>query len=157
MGRGVSYKERSFIPPPAYARNDALDDLHEVPVVFEGQAGQFQLAGALDVHLVEPVHQNVGDGVVLEQGLERAETEDLIEDFARQALALGKAEGNDLAVDRVADESEHFLAGRISGGATQFFQIETIEDLAVQVGLYLLVLAVLEGLQIGHKVLYALK
>jgi hypothetical protein len=65
------------------AGDDALDDLHEVLVVFEGEAGEFEFPGALDVNLVKAVHQNVGDGVVLEQGLERTEAKDFVEDFAR--------------------------------------------------------------------------
>ena len=112
---------------------------------------RFQLAGALDVDLVEAVDQNVGDGVVLEQGFERTEAEDFVENLARQALALGEAEGNDLAVHRVANEDENFFAGGVAGSAAQFFQVKAVEDLAVQVGLYLLVLAVLEGLQIRHN------
>ena len=102
-------------------------------VVFERQAGQFQLAGALDVNLIEAIDQNVGDGVVLEQGFERTEAEDLVEDLAGQALALGKTEGNDFAVDRGPDEDENFFAGLITGGAAQFLEIKAIEDLAVQV------------------------
>src|SRR5580658_2525933 len=152
---GVDHGRR-LIHTTAHARDDALDDLHEVLVVFEGQAGQFQLAGAFDVNLIEAVDQNVGNGMVFEQGLERTKAEDLVEDFARQPLPLGEAERNHLAVDRVADEDEDFFAGRVAVGAAQFFQIKAIEDLAMQVCLYLLVFAVLEGLQICHKVLYRL-
>ncbi|MGC2541486.1 MAG: hypothetical protein WA372_09800 [Candidatus Sulfotelmatobacter sp.] len=122
-------------------------------VIFERQAGQFEFASALDVHPVITVDQNVGDGVVLEQRLERAEAEDLIKDFAGKALALGEAERNDFIVDGIADENENFFAGAVTGGAAELFEVETIEDFAVQVGLYLLVLAVLEGLQVGNKVL----
>ena len=95
--------------------------------------------------------------MVLEQRLQRSKAKDFIEDFARQPLALGKAERNNFVVDRVADEDQNLFAGRIAGGAAQLFQIKTIEDLAMQIGLYLLILAVLEGLQIGHEVLRRLK
>ena len=37
-------------------------------------------------------------------------------------------------------------------GAAEFFEVEAIEDLAVQVRLDLLVLAPFEGLQVGHKI-----
>jgi hypothetical protein len=37
---------------------------------------------------------------IFQQGLERAEAEDFVENFAREAFALGKAEGHDFAVDR---------------------------------------------------------
>jgi len=87
---GVDHGRR-FIDPAAHSRNDSLDDLHEVLVVLEGQARQLQLTGALDVYLVEAVHQDVGNGVILKQRFERTEAEDFVKDFARQALALGKA------------------------------------------------------------------
>jgi hypothetical protein len=85
---------RGFIDAAPDAGNDALDDLHQVLVVLERQAGEFKLAGALDVDPVEAVDENVGNGVVLEQRFERAKAEDFVEDFARQALALGEAERN---------------------------------------------------------------
>ena len=93
---------------------------------------------------------------IFEQRLERAQAEDFVEDFARQALALGKAERNGFAVDRVADQDEDFFARRIAGGAAEFFQVEAVEDFAVQVGFDLLVLAALEGLQIGHVISWLL-
>ena len=120
-------------------------------VVLERQAGDFKLAGAFDVHAVEAVDENVGNGGVFEQRFERAEAEDFVEDFARQLLAFGETERDRLAVHRTADQDENFFARRISGRAAEFFQVEAIEDLAVQVRLDLLVLAPLEGLQIGHN------
>ena len=119
-------------------------------VIFEGQAGDFEFAGALDVDAVEAVDEDVGDGGILEQGLERTEAEDFVENFAGEALAFGEAERNGFAVDGVADEDENFLAGGVAGGAAEFFEVETVEDLAMQVGFDLLVLAALEGLEVGH-------
>ena len=112
---------RRFIDAPPDAGDDAVDDLHQVLIVFERQAGDFQLAGALDVDAVEAVDENVGNGGIFEQRFERAEAENFVEDFARQLLALGEAERNGLAVHRTADEDENFLARRISGGAARVF------------------------------------
>ena len=141
---------RGFVDAPADAGDDAVDDLHQVLVVLEGQAGDLEFAGALDVDAVEAIDQDVGDGRILEQRFERTEAEDFVQDFARQALALGEAERNGFAVDRVADQDQDFFARRIAGGPSEFFQVETIEDLAVQVGFDLLVFGSLEGLQIRH-------
>ena len=141
---------RRFIHAPSDARDDAVDDLHQVRVVLEAQAGGLELARAFHVDLVVAVDQNVGDGGVLEQGLERAQAEDLIQNFARQAFALGEAERHGLAVDRVPDQQQNFFARGVAGGASQFLQVEAVEDLAMQVGLDLLVLGSFEGLQIRH-------
>ena len=142
---GINHGGR-FVDAAADAGDDALDDLHEVLVVFEGEAGEFEFSGALDVNPVVAVDENVGDGVVLEQRLERTEAEDFVEDFAREAFAFGEAERDDFIVDGVADEDENFFAGGIAVGAAEFFEIEAVEDFAMQVGFYLLVFAVLEGL-----------
>ena len=115
--------------------------------------GAFEFAGALDVDLVEAVDQNIGNGGILEQRLERAEAENLVENLARQAFALGKAERHDFGVDRIANDDQHFVARRVAGGLAQFFQIEAIENLAMQVGFDLLVIGALEGLKICHGVL----
>ncbi len=122
-------------------------------VVFERQDGFFELAAALDVDAVEAIDEDVGDGGVFEQRFERAEAEYLVEDLARQLLALSETERDSFAVDGTADEDENFLARRISGGAAKFFQVEAVEDLAMQVRLYLLVFAAFEGLEISHKII----
>jgi len=90
------------------------------------------------IDFVKAVDQNVGDGGIFEQRLQRAQAENLVEDLARQAFALGKAERHNFGVDRVAYNDQHFVARRIAGGLAQFLQIEAVEDLAVQVGFDLL-------------------
>ena len=150
VGQARIHHGRGFIHAPADARDDAVDDLHQVGVVFEAQAGGLELAGPFHVDLVVAVDQNVGDGRILEQRLQRAQAEDLVQNFAGQALAFGEAERHGLAVDRVPDQQQNFFARRVAGSAAQFLQVEAVEDLAMQVGLDLLVLGSLEGLQIRH-------
>ncbi len=149
MQAGIDHGRR-LIDAATDAGDDAVDDLHEVLVVFERQPGDFQFAGALDVDAVEAVDENVGDGRILEERFERAEAENFVENLARQLLALGKAERHGLAVDRTADEDKNFFARGIAGGAAEFFEVETVEDLAMQVRLDLLVVAAFKGLEIGH-------
>ena len=132
------------------ARDDAIDDLHQVRIIFEAQAGRLEFARPFHIDLVVTIHQDVGDGGIFEQGLERAQTEDFIENFPGQALALGEAQRHGLAVHRIPNQQQHFFARGVAGGAPQFLQIETVKDLAVEVGLDLLVLGSLEGLQIRH-------
>ena len=76
--------------------DDALDDLHQVPVVLEDDAGFLEHAVALDEHLVVAVDEDVRDVAVLEQRLERSEAEQLVEDVDDQVLALEEAEGRRL-------------------------------------------------------------
>ena len=71
-------------------------------------------AVALDEDLGVAVDQDVGDGRVLEQRLERPEAEQLVEDVADQLLALGLVERlvllRELLVDDVADFRLDLLA-----------------------------------------------
>jgi len=59
---------RGFIDAAAYARDDAIDDLHQVPIIFEGKAGGFEFAGAFDIDPVKPVDQDIGDAGIFEKG-----------------------------------------------------------------------------------------
>ena len=152
VGQAGIHHGRGFVDAAADARDDAVDDLHQVAVVFEGEAGRFQFAAALDVDLVEAVDEDVGDARIFEQRLERAKAEDFVENLAGQAFAFGKAEGHGFAVDRVADQDQNFLARGLAVGAAEFLQIEAVEDLAMEVGLYLLVFGPLELLQICHGI-----
>ena len=52
-------------------------------VVAEDDVGLLELAFALDVDLVGAVDQDVGDRRILQQQLERAEAEQLVEDVGR--------------------------------------------------------------------------
>ena len=79
---GVDHR-RGFIDAAPDAGHNAVDDLHQVLVVFERQACDFQFAGAFDVDAVEAVDQNIGDGGILEQGFQRAQPEDFIENLPR--------------------------------------------------------------------------
>ena len=115
-------------------------------VVFKGKASQFELARAFHIDPIKTVHQNVGDGVVLEQWFKRTKAENLIQNFAAQTLALGETERNCFAVNRIANQDQDLIAGCIAHAASQFFKVKTIENLAVQVGLNLLVLASFESL-----------
>ena len=142
---------RRFVHAPAHPGDDAIDDLHQVGVVLEAQAGWLSFAGAFHVNLVVAVDQDVGDGRVFEQRLERTQAENLIQNFARQTFAFGEAERNRFAVHGVADQQQHFFASRRARCAAQFFQVQPVENLAMKIRLDLLVLGSFEGLQIRHS------
>ena len=64
--------------------DDALDDAQQVRVVLEDDVGLFEHAVPLDVDLIVAVDQDVGDVRVLQQRLERAEPEELVQDVGDQ-------------------------------------------------------------------------
>ena len=67
-------------------RNDLIDDPEQVPIVPECDAGQFQLTFALDIDLAASVDKDVRDGRVLEQRLQRSESEYFIQNLIGNLL-----------------------------------------------------------------------
>jgi len=66
----VDHRAR-LVDAPADRADDALDDLHDVRIVPEHEGSPLETSLTLDVHPVEAIDQNVGDGGVAEQRLER--------------------------------------------------------------------------------------
>ena len=94
--------------------DDALDDAEQVRVVLEHDVGLFEPAFTLDVDLVVPVDQDVGDVGVLQQHLQRAEPEDLVQHVGDQRVALEQAERRRLAlaVEQANDQARESRARR---------------------------------------------
>ncbi len=68
--------------------DDAVDDLPQMLVVAEANIRVFQAAAALDINLVEAVDQNIGDGRVLQQRLQRTEAEGLVHHLVHEAFLV---------------------------------------------------------------------
>ena len=126
-GKRVDHGAR-FVDAPTHARDDLVDDLHQVRIVGEAHLGAFQLAPALHVHLGVAVDENVRNGRIGQQRLERPEAEHLMLDVADQARALG-------VVDQTAfgQQSLHELGDLFSqpllGQALHHCQVHAIQQL----------------------------
>ncbi len=90
-------------------------------LVLEADRRLLELAEALDIDLLVAVDQYVGDRIVLEQRLDRAEAEHLVQHVVDQLLALRMVEGVALLVELLEDDvadllldlsSRHFLERR---------------------------------------------
>ena len=86
----VDHRAR-LVDAPADGRDDAVDDAHHVVVVLERDVGQLELAGALDVDLARAVDHDLGDALVAQQRLERAEADDLVGDLLEHARRARRA------------------------------------------------------------------
>src|ERR1051325_2196223 len=113
-------------------------------VVFEAKPGRFDLARSFNVDPVKPVYQDVGNRGIAQQNFQRPQPEDFIEDVTGKLFTFSKAKRYSLAVTGVADEQQDFFARRVARSPAQLFQIKAVEDFAVQVSFYLLVLRALE-------------
>ena len=73
-------------------------------VVLEDDVGQLELARSFDVDLARAVDHDLGDGLVAEEGLERAETDDLVGDLLEHPHPLGAGQGEAFLVDDLAED-----------------------------------------------------
>jgi hypothetical protein len=112
-----------------------------VALVLEGDLGRLQPAVALDVHLIVPVHQDVGNRGVREQDLERAEAEQLVQHVVDDALALVEAERRlvAFALEQPADQRADLWLGILAPGPGQAFEVEPVEQVLMDPALELLV------------------
>ena len=77
----------------ADAADDAIDDAQQVLVVLErGACTRSSTPLALDEDVLVRVDQDVADGRVAQQRLERTQAEDVVEELGEQRLALGQAD-----------------------------------------------------------------
>ena len=61
-----------LVDAATHRRHDLLDDAHQVGVVLEAHRRPLEATVALDVDVLVAVHQDVGHGWILKQGLQRA-------------------------------------------------------------------------------------
>ena len=62
--------------------------MHHMRVVPEPDIRQHQLAFALDIHLARTVDHDLGDALIIQQGLDGTESHHFIHDFRNDAAAL---------------------------------------------------------------------
>ena len=77
-----------FIHAAADRGHDLVDDAQQMLLVLEAHAAGLQQAAALHIDAFMTVDQNIGDGLVLEQRLERTETRHLVEDLGDEVVEL---------------------------------------------------------------------
>ena len=84
--------------------DDPVDDPHDVVVVLEDDVRELELARPLDVDLARAVDHDFRDRLVAQEGLERAEADDLVGDLLEHPDALGAGQGEAFLVDDLAED-----------------------------------------------------
>ena len=139
VGQAGVHQRRRFVHAAAHPRDDFFDDAQQVRVVLELHRRAVQFAAAFHVDQVRRGHQNVGDGGILQQRLERAETEDLVENFFDDAVLFHQAERRLLFFHQLGDGGADFRAHPLAGHRGERFQVDAVQQLAVERELQLLV------------------
>jgi hypothetical protein len=113
----------------------------QVTLVPEGDVRRLQAAVLFDIHLVEPVDEDVRDGRIRQQHLERPEAEELVQDVGDDRVALVEAERRlvALAIEHAADQRANLGFGVLALHARQAVEIQPVQQLLVDAALEVLV------------------
>ena len=133
------HHRRRFVHVPPNVGYDLVDDVHQVRVVLEPNVGFFQHSRAFDVHLLVAVHQNVVDGGILQQRFQRAQSENLIQNFQGKALALAAAHRGLQIRDQVLNHGQGLGPGAFVAHRGHPFQVHLVQQVAVHAGLQFLI------------------
>ncbi len=134
LTRDPSGKPR-LVDAPSDARDDLLDHLHQVRVVVEGHVGQLEATLALDVGRAVCVDEDVGDGRVTQQRLERAEAEHFVMDVDCELLALQIVHRCLFLFKNARDQRTDLLADLFGRQTREPFQFDAIEHDLVDLAL----------------------
>jgi hypothetical protein len=108
-------QRRGLVDAAADLVDDALGDLEQVLLVAEADRGELQLALLFDVGLVRAVDHDVGDVGVVEQFLERAEAEQLVDQHLFERELLAPVEGDLELGQHLHDDRAEFLGELLLG------------------------------------------
>ena len=96
---GIDHR-RAFVDAAANRRQDAADDPQHMIVVDKLRRRLFEPAAALDEHAARAVDDDVVDLGVLDQWLQRAEADQLMQDVLAQLAQLAGVDGQPFAGDQ---------------------------------------------------------
>jgi hypothetical protein len=135
----------NLVDPAADQADDAVDDLPQVGVVAEAHVRHLDPPAALDVNLVETVHQDVADAQVLQQRLERPETERLVHHLVHEAFLVVGVEQALLVLAQLADDLADLLSDGLGGEHLEVLEVQPLDELLVDADFELLEVDVAVG------------
>ena len=108
-------------------------------IVAEDDAGGLELAVPLDVDLLRSVDEDIGDGWVLHQGLDRPESEGLVFDLDDKVITLFAAQRCLVEGEHVLDDPANLLLDDFARESIELCEVEPVDQLAVDTSLELVV------------------
>ena len=98
-----------------------------------------QYATALDINLLTGVHQDVVNGDILQQRLQRAQTKNLMQNFPRKAVPFDGTQGRIQLYDKPLNYLPNLRPGPDVLQGRQLFQIDLCDQFAMKNRLEILV------------------
>ena len=128
---------RAVVDPAADRAHDPIDDAHQMAIVLELGRDALQLAGALHEHVLVRVDENIADGRVAQQRLQRPQPEHVVEQLDEQPLALAEAERRAFFGEQLTEHGPYLALGARTIRLRQRLEVQAVEQLAMDVGLEL--------------------
>jgi hypothetical protein len=104
VGQPGVHSRARLVDAPSERADDAVDDPHHVLVVEERAVDALDLAAALDVDVVRPVDHDLGDGLVVEQRLERPEARHVVDHLVDKGQPFVARDGEAVLGDHPVHE-----------------------------------------------------
>ena len=101
-------------------------------LVLEAHQGRLEHAAALDVDLLVAVDQNVVDGRILEQRLDRSESHHLVEDLGDEVFQLLRVEGQPFRHGVLRDHPVNLAADFVLRHLLERGQVDLLDQPAMQ-------------------------
>ncbi len=123
---------RRLVDAPADRRDDLVNDAQQMRLVLEVDGGLLELAEALDKTLPVGVDQDIGDGRVLEQRLDRPEPGHLVDDVFGEGGELALVQRDLLGAHILADIGADFADEILARHPLEHGKIELVDDPGVK-------------------------
>src|SRR5579875_2176410 len=121
-----------FINATTDGRYDLVDDAQQMLFVFEAHRQRFKNAAPLDIDVFVAVDQNVADGGVLEQRLERTEAGHFVENFRNECGQFLRIERETLDEHILGDELLNMCADLVFRQLLQSRKVDLLDQPPVQ-------------------------
>src|SRR5215467_13460803 len=131
---------RAVVHAAADVADDAIDDPQQVTIVAECGGHTLQMSVPLDEHVLVRVDENIVDGRIPKERLERSEAEHVIHQLAEERFAFAQADWDAFFVEEVVDQRADLAFHARAVGLRERLEIQPIEQLAMDVGLQLEIL-----------------
>ncbi len=124
-----------FVDAAAHGGDDFIGDAQHVRLVLEAHGHRFELAEPLHVNVLVRVDEDVGDGGVLEEGLDGAEARELVHHLVDEGVELQRVERQALAEHVIGNHVVDLLAQLGRRYLVDQGQVELVDELAMQADL----------------------
>ncbi len=121
---------RRLIDAPANRGDNLVDDVHQVGLVLEDDVGLLDHAAPFHVDRLVGVHQDVADRGIVQQRLQGAEAEYLVQNVLCQPVAVQSAQRGALLANQLQNHAKQALppANLVGLHGRQFFKVHATDQ-----------------------------